>query len=957
MKCQICSKLMFSRIKCNICNNIFCSSCCLETHIFIEHKSLVKNKIYEKPKIERIINGKNSNSYSLLSPYITDGYISDEIKYESIYNLNNFTPVLEYNNPKIIGIGSYGKVYLYRNIMNNKLYAIKHLNKMILCKSIHTIKRIYDEINIQSRIYHQNIVRLLNVKENDDSIYLIMEYAINGSLFNYIRKKKFLTEEESFRFFSQIINAIYFLHKNDFIHRDIKPENILIFDNGICKLCDFGCCVELNGKQRSTFCGTTEYMSPEIVNKKQYSKEIDIWSLGILLYEMIHGYSPFKPNKENFNAKEVIDKIKLDDINFNIIISKECKELICHLLDKDAKNRYKIEDIFKSNFFKKYERMNFYFLNEKYPVNNFKKDVKYNYTERKCFDNPLLLSSLIENDNIISKTLFNNIKYKDTKKSNVKNKINNVIFNNSLNRNPNNIKMKNDKMINRQLMTSREFTRKINLPSDNNSMIALNENYENFNSGRPKNNVKVKVTKLSSTSFNLPTEFSFLNDSIKNVTNKCKQKISNKNHPPLKKEKSRNNKLIEYNSFKDINSIKNKHNENELNSDYMENFPKSKEKKKLIEEDNNVYKYENEPLKIKGFTDIKNNYYNKPKIEKISMYPKDDSKNEEKQKSNIIHYKNCLNTKIKIPRRKILNSLQLENINILNNIDLIDNNDITSLNTSNQLSKDDNQINVIPNDFIFINSFQNNSYRTKNNDRYEPYLNNNSINTQINKNYIFNPKISINLPKYSFSTRKINNNKKNVKIKEISEDFKDKIVPKMDLSKSQIFEKRKIINNVKKISTNKLFAVKKDIFALKNNIYEIENNEIPRVMSKSKKQKVKLNNSLQLEQIYQPQNKYGIKNISKTKKIENSKRILCSKTVSNSLEKLKEPNNNNKEELGKKLENKKFNVKQKDKNEHMNLILIKYNKLEQNKKRNNNNNANNNCIKPISDGAKIKITQ
>ena len=350
-------------------------------------------------------------------------------------------------------------------------------------------------------------------------------------------------------------------------------------------------------------------------------------------------------------------------------------------------------------------------------------------------------------------------------------------------------------------------------------------------------------------------------------------------------------------------------------------------------------------------------YYNKPKIEKISKYPKDDSKNEEKQKSNIIHYKNCLNTKIKIPRRKILNSLQLENINILNNIDLIDNNDITSLNTSNQLSKDDNQINVIPNDFIFINSFQNNSYRTKNNNRYEPYLNNNSINTQINKNYIFNPKISINLPKYSFSTRKINNNKKNVKIKEISEDFKDKIEPKLDLSKSQIFEKRKIINNVKKISTNKLFAVKKDIFALKNNIYEIESNEIPRVMSKSKKQKVKLNNSLQLEPIYQPQNKYEIKNISKTKKIENSKRILCSKTVSNSLEKLKEPNNNNKEDLGKKLENKKFNVKQKDKNEHMNLILIKYNKLEQNKKRNNNNNANNNCIKPISDGDKIKIIQ
>ena len=162
-----------------------------------------------------------------------------------------------------------------------------------------------------------------------------MEYANSGSLYRYIRTKQCLTEEESFKFFSQIINAIYFLHKNDFIHRDIKPENILIFDNNICKLCDFGCCVELNGKQRSTYCGTTEYMSPEIINKIKYSKEIDIWSLGILLYEMIHGYSPFNPNNEYYNTEDVIDKIKIHDLHFDINISKECKDLICHLLEKN----------------------------------------------------------------------------------------------------------------------------------------------------------------------------------------------------------------------------------------------------------------------------------------------------------------------------------------------------------------------------------------------------------------------------------------------------------------------------------------------------------------------------------------------------------------------------------------------------------------------------------------------
>ena len=363
MKCKNCFKVIFSQIKCHLCNNLFCSNPCLDSHIFINHKSsnLQKSKIYEKPKIERINNNDNIKAYSISSPYITDGFISNQIKYESIYDLKNFRPILEYNSPKIIGIGSYGKVYLYKNLTDNKLYAIKHLDKMILCKSIHTIKRIYDEINIQSRIHHQNIVKLLYVKENDSSIYLIMEYANSGSLYRYIRTKQCLTEEESFKFFSQIINAIYFLHKNDFIHRDIKPENILIFDNNICKLCDFGCCVELNGKQRSTYCGTTEYMSPEIVNKIEYSKEIDIWSLGILLYEMIHGYSPFNPNNEYYNTEDVIDKIKIHDLHFDINISKECKDLICHLLEKNAKNRYKIEDIFNCDFIKKYEKKKLYF--------------------------------------------------------------------------------------------------------------------------------------------------------------------------------------------------------------------------------------------------------------------------------------------------------------------------------------------------------------------------------------------------------------------------------------------------------------------------------------------------------------------------------------------------------------------------------------------------------------------
>jgi len=801
MKCKICSKILISQIKCHLCNNFFCSNYCLESHFHLYHKSLnlSKNRIYEKPKIEREKNNNNLIPYSISSPYITNGYISNQINYEEIYDLKNFIQVLEYNSPKIIGIGSYGKVYLYRNITDKKLYAIKHLNKMILCKSIHNIKRIYDEINIQSRIYHQNIVRLLNVKENEDNIYLIMEYASNGSLYQYIRKKKYLSEEESFKFFSQIINAIYFLHKNDFIHRDIKPENILIFNDDICKICDFGCCVELNGKQRTTFCGTTEYMSPEIVNKIEYSKEIDIWSLGILLYEMIHGYSPFNPNNKIVNSKEVINKIKVNDIKFNLNISKECKDLICHLLDKNAKNRYKIEDIFKSEFIKKYQKMNLFFLNEKY---NNKSENKNNYTDIKMNNNTLLLSTLVENDYIINKTLFNNNKYNSPDRPIIKNKINNVIFNNVINRNPNNKNLFSDKT-KKKLITTREENKKINF-FKNDSFSSSQDELE-INNQRNKK-ITVKVTKLSSESY-------ILNDYLKSNISNVK-KINNEYNLYKESSISNNFSIINSNILSENNlknkyhSVKRKDNKiNELSQSFIKidinketNLESNRNYKKLIsktarkKENNFIFERKDDRIESKK-NEINKKYYIKPKIEKEYLFPKDNSKEVDKQKKNVIDFKNCVNSKIKIPRRKILSSLQLDNIHLINNLDELNiNTEIPSLNSSNQLNTELFEMKEKQKEL----SFQNNINKINPNNRYDSYINDYSINTQTNKNYIFNPNISINFPKYSLSNEKSNHkNTKKMKIVEIKEDIKDRIISPINFSKSIFSQKNILSNNIK----------------------------------------------------------------------------------------------------------------------------------------------------------------
>ena len=434
MKCFSCSKEIIAKKNCPLCINLFCSNSCVEAHTITYHrtdKSFMNNLNFNMP----IENNKN---IVIPSYFITEGRILEKIQYDELYKLENFNQVMDKNNkPKILGSGSYGQVYLCINKLNKKYYAIKHMDKSCLKKNLKSLSGIYTEIKLQSIILHPNIVRLLYCRETKESFDLVMECATNGSLFDYIRKNGHLSEEISFKYFIQVVNAIYFLHQNDLIHRDIKPENLLLYENDNIKLCDFGWCVGLNGGQRGTFCGTTEYMAPEMVCQQVYSKEIDIWSLGVLLYEMLHGHSPFIPKKARFSEKEVMENIKIHNLKFDRSVSKECIELICHLLDENRQKRYKIEDIFNSNFVKKHEKI---LNNRKILEKNFDNNDKKNKNNiqiktevyHKC-------KQLIKEDNynVHSKCI--------TNLNNNNNNNNNIDENkNNINKNENNIKTINN---------------------------------------------------------------------------------------------------------------------------------------------------------------------------------------------------------------------------------------------------------------------------------------------------------------------------------------------------------------------------------------------------------------------------------------------------------------------------------------------------------------------------------
>ena len=286
-----------------------------------------------------------------------------------------------------------GILRLCQKIETGNYYCMKILKKIEIMES-KIVEHLYNEYKILLKIYHPFIIQLKGINTRDPkALYYLFEFIQGGDLLNLLERNLKFPEEQAKFYSASLITVIDYLHKKNIIVRNITPDSILISSSGYIKLINFNNAKILKNDYTNTLCGTPEYSSPEMLNRKGHGKAHDLWSLGIILYHMLIGHTPF----EDSDPLKMQQKILKGKPVFPKTIGKDAKNLIKHLLIVDPKKRLGcgkngIYEIISNPFFKGFDWKNLLFQNLIPPyvplikgindVSNFRK------YEDNYFDNP-----------------------------------------------------------------------------------------------------------------------------------------------------------------------------------------------------------------------------------------------------------------------------------------------------------------------------------------------------------------------------------------------------------------------------------------------------------------------------------------------------------------------------------------------------------------------------------------
>ncbi|XP_061104939.1 serine/threonine-protein kinase MARK2-like isoform X11 [Conger conger] len=240
---------------------------------------------------------------------------------------------------KTIGKGNFAKVKLARHVLTGKEVAVKIIDKTQLNSS--SLQKLFREVRIMKLLNHPNIVKLFEVIETEKTLYLVMEYASGGEVFDYLVAHGRMKEKEARAKFRQIVSAVQYCHQKCIVHRDLKAENLLLDAEMNIKIADFGFSNEFTlGNKLDTFCGSPPYAAPELFQGKKYDgPEVDVWSLGVILYTLVSGSLPF----DGQNLKELRERVLRGKYRIPFYMSTDCENLLKKFLILNPTKRGSLE--------------------------------------------------------------------------------------------------------------------------------------------------------------------------------------------------------------------------------------------------------------------------------------------------------------------------------------------------------------------------------------------------------------------------------------------------------------------------------------------------------------------------------------------------------------------------------------------------------------------------------------
>ncbi|KAM9500478.1 serine/threonine-protein kinase MARK2 isoform 7-T7 [Clarias gariepinus] len=247
---------------------------------------------------------------------------------------------------KTIGKGNFAKVKLAKHVLTGKEVAVKIIDKTQLNSS--SLQKLFREVRIMKLLNHPNIVKLFEVIETEKTLYLVMEYASGGEVFDYLVAHGRMKEKEARAKFRQIVSAVQYCHQKCIVHRDLKAENLLLDADMNIKIADFGFSNEFTvGNKLDTFCGSPPYAAPELFQGKKYDgPEVDVWSLGVILYTLVSGSLPF----DGQNLKELRERVLRGKYRIPFYMSTDCENLLKKFLILNPTKRGSLEQIMKDHW-------------------------------------------------------------------------------------------------------------------------------------------------------------------------------------------------------------------------------------------------------------------------------------------------------------------------------------------------------------------------------------------------------------------------------------------------------------------------------------------------------------------------------------------------------------------------------------------------------------------------------